>query len=170
MIAYSIGSSGQTLVLTEPVVEHLMRHRQIAQNDCEAGGQLFARLDGNAVRIERATGPRPSDRRSITAFVPNRPAERREIKRLFKQDLHYVGDWHTHPEPRAQPSQTDIASFKDMFRKSRHKLAGFVMLIVGSEMGERGIFVAICNADTLFPLHPVGDPPRDEPFKLCQSV
>ena len=99
VIAYVIGNSGQTLVLTDPVIEHLLCHRQFGPGSREAGGQLFARFEGKTIRIERATGPRPSDRRSLMAFVPNRLAERREITRLFKEGLHYVGDWHTHPEP-----------------------------------------------------------------------
>ncbi len=154
VIEYAIGSSGQTLILTDPVMEHLMLHRQIGADSREAGGQLFARFDGNAIRIERATGPRPSDRRSLMAFVPNRLAERRELRRLFKEGLHYVGDWHTHPEPRPSPSQTDIDSFREMFLKSRHKLASFVMVIVGTEAGENGFYLAICNADGVAPLSP----------------
>ncbi len=149
VIEYTIGSSGQTLVLTDPVIEHLMRHRQIDPGSREAGGQLFARFDGNIIRIERATGPRPSDRRSLMAFVPNRLAERREIKRLFKEGLHYVGDWHTHPEPRPSPSQTDIESFQEMFRKSRHKLASFVMVIVGTATAPEGLFVGLCGKEGL---------------------
>lgn len=149
MIAYAIGNSGQTLVLTDAVIEHLLRHRQAGVGSREAGGQLFARFDGDTIQIERATGPRPSDRRSLMAFVPNRLAERREIKRLFKEGLHYVGDWHTHPEPRPSPSQTDIESFQKMFRKSRHKLVSFVMVIVGTATAPEGLFVGLCGKEGL---------------------
>lgn len=149
VIAYAIGNSGQTLVLTDAVIEHLLRHRQAGVGSREAGGQLFARFDGDTIQIERATGPRPSDRRSLMAFVPNRLAERREIKRLFKEGLHYVGDWHTHPEPRPSPSQTDIESFQKMFRKSRHKLVSFVMVIVGTATAPEGLFVGLCGKEGL---------------------
>ena len=88
------------------------------------------------------------------AFVPNRLAERREIRRLFNERLHYIGDWHTHPEPRPRPSQTDIDSFREMFRKSRHKLASLVMVIVGTEAGENGFYLAVCNADGVVSLSP----------------
>ena len=145
VIAYAIGNSGQTLVLTDAVIEHLLRHRQAGVGSREAGGQLFARFDGDTIQIERATGPRPSDRRSLMTFVPNRLAERREIKRLFNEGLHYVGDWHTHPEARPSPSQTDIDSFREMFRKSRHKLASFVVVIVGTLAPPEGLFVALCD-------------------------
>ena len=145
MIKYSIEGSGQTLIITHAVIDHLKRHRQSSPCSREAGGQLFARIEGNHIRIERATGPRLSDRRGFRKFVPNRLAERREIKRLFKEGLHYVGDWHTHPESLPKPSQTDTDSFREMFRKSHHKLASFVIVISGTAAPPEGIFVALCD-------------------------
>ena len=145
VIEYSIEGSGQTLILTHVVINYLKHHRQFGPHRREAGGQLFARFEGNTIRIERATGPRPSDRRRRMSFVPNRLAERREIKRLFKEGLHYVGDWHTHPESLPRPSQTDIDSFREMFRKSHHKLASFVIVISGKAAPPEGIFVGLCD-------------------------
>ena len=145
VIEYSIAGSGQTLILTHVVIDHLKRHRQSSLRSREAGGQLFARFEGNTIRVERATGPRPSDRRRPMTFVPNRLVERREIKRLFKEGLHYVGDWHTHLEFSPRPSQTDTDSFKEMFRKSRHKLASFVIVIAGTAAPPEGIFVGLCD-------------------------
>ena len=145
VIEYSIEGSGQTLILTDLVIDHLKHHCQSGPRSREAGGQLFAHFEDNTIRIERATGPRPSDRRSLMAFVPNRLAERREIKRLFKEGLHYVGDWHTHSEPLPRPSQTDTDSCKEMFRKSRHKLASFVTVISGTSEPPEGLFVGLCD-------------------------
>ena len=145
VISYSATASAQTIVLTDPVLDCFDRHRQMTATSPEAGGQLFARFDGNIIRVECATGPRSSDRRSSTSFVPNRKAERREIRRSFKKGLHYVGDWHTHPESHPSPSKIDILSFRDMYRKSLHKLASFLMVIVGTAPGEDGLYVALCN-------------------------
>jgi len=147
VISYDISESGQTVILIDAVVGHLDHHRQRTPGSREAGGQLFARFDGNAIQVERTTGPRPSDRRRRMSFIPDRLAERREIKRLFREGLCYVGDWHTHPEPCPIPSQTDIDSFQDMFRKSRHRLASFVMVIVGTADPPTGLFVALCNSE-----------------------
>ena len=147
VISYTIGTSGQRLLLTDHVLAHFRHHRQLGDHSKEAGGQLFATFDGNNIQIERATGPRKRDRRGLTFFIPNRLSERREIARLFKAGLHYVGDWHTHLEPRPQPSSTDIDNFQDMFHKSRHKLASFVMVIVGTVPPPEGMFVGLCNGD-----------------------
>ncbi|MFD1378123.1 Mov34/MPN/PAD-1 family protein [Fodinicurvata halophila] len=145
VISYRIGDTGRELVITEAVLDHVGRHRQYKPSPSEAGGQLFARFEGLKISVERATGPRPSDRRSLFVFSPNRLAERSEIVHLFKVGLHYVGDWHTHPEPHPQPSATDISSFQDMFQQSRHRLASFVMIIVGKSEPPDGLFVALCN-------------------------
>ena len=154
MIRYDIGDSGQRLILNDAVLDHLERHRQLGNQSKEAGGQLFARFDQKTIRIERATGPRPTDRRGYRIFVPNRLAERREIKRLFKAKLYYVGDWHTHPEPQPTPSRIDIGSFRDMFHKSRHELASFVMVIVGTEGFPKSLFVGLCTSEGLDELTP----------------
>ena len=159
MISYSIGNSGQTLIFTDAVLTHFDHHRQVTPQSKETGGQLFAQFDGNKIDIVRATAPRRKDGKTLRTFVPNRLAERREIRRLFKSGLHYVGDWHTHPEPHPGPSKTDIESFQDMFRKSHHKLASFVMVIVGTERPPKGLFVGLCTIEGLdeltFP-HPSG--------------
>ena len=154
MISYSVGNSGQTLILSDAVLAHIESRRQLTPGSTEAGGQLFARIDGSCIIIERATGPRLSDRRSPFSFIPNRIAERREIKRLFKEGLHYAGDWHTHPERRPKPSGTDAGSFRDMFRKSRHQLAGFVMVIVGTDAPPAGLFVGVSDGEKLEALAP----------------
>ncbi len=145
VIEYPVSNSGQTLVLSESVIEHLVRHRQIGRDSHEAGGQLFAHIEDSIIRIELATGPRPSDRRRPRSFLPNRLAERQEIQQLFKEGLHYVGDWHTHSERHPRPSPIDIASFQDMFCQSRHHLASFVLVVVGTAALPCGLFVGIAN-------------------------
>ena len=144
-MCYAVGESGQTLILTQDVLSHFHKHRQHRQNQLEAGGQLFATISECDIRVSRATGPRRSDKRSLFRFVPNRLAERREIKALFRTGLNYVGDWHTHPQRVPMPSSTDIDSITDTFRKSRHGLAGFVMIIVGTSPAPEGLFVAVCD-------------------------
>lgn len=149
MISYPVSHSDQVVVLTDSVLAHFDRYRQIRVGSLEAGGQLFARFDSDIIRVERATGPRSSDRRGPTEFIPNRMAERREIRRAFTDGFHYVGDWHTHPESTPNPSQIDIQSFREMYRKSRHGLASFLMVIVGNSLDDNGLYVALCNQHML---------------------
>jgi integrative and conjugative element protein (TIGR02256 family) len=129
---------GTSVELTQNVFYHVRRYRQTAFWRREAGGQLFARISGDRWVIEAATGPRRGDIRSRFGFHSDRLAEQAEINALFSNGLHYVGDWHTHPEPIPTPSQTDLHSMLKMVRASRHELRGFLMLIVGTKLDASG--------------------------------
>lgn len=157
MIIYRARSSGQSVVLSDDVLAHLSCYRQVDPAAEEGGGQLFATFQTGAVVLEKATGPRSSDRRSRFWFHPNRQAERREIKQQFKLGRHYVGDWHTHPERMPRPSGQDIASFHDLFRNSRHGLANFVMIIVGTLDPPEGLYVGLFDHKHTIELDPLGD-------------
>ncbi len=146
-LEYAVGDSGQKLTFCAEVLSHIMGRRQKRSSEPESGGQLFATFEGGNVIVRRATGPRDSDLRSRSSFVPNRVAERREIKRLYRDGLHYVGDWHTHHQRIPVPSAVDLRSMSEVFTKSRHALAGFVLLIVGTVAPPEGFFVAICDGE-----------------------
>lgn len=155
MIVYPLGRDGQTLTFADAVLAHFKRHRQVRASQAEAGGQLFASIAGSAVTVQIATGPRRSDRRSPTAYVPSRRAENKEIARMFGRGLHYVGDWHTHREPRPVASHLDAQSIHEIFRRSRHQLAGMVIAIVGIDLPPIGLLVAITNGRTIRTLSPL---------------
>jgi integrative and conjugative element protein (TIGR02256 family) len=78
--------------------------------------------------------------------------------RLFEQGLHYVGDWHTHPEPIPHPSATDTAEILDIFRCSKHELAAMLLVIVGQSTFPKGLFVGAVHGYGVQSLHP--DAPR----------
>ena len=143
MLEYPIGSSGQVVVLPAEVVRKFRRCRQKRWYQREAGGQLFARLSLPRILIEEATGPRRTDRRTRTSYLPDRAAEQREIDSRHPEGLHYVGDWHTHPEEIPCPSALDIASISDSVRKSTHALNGFLLVIVGQAEPPSGLLVSV---------------------------
>ena len=55
MICYLWAETGPRIDFDDRVVAHFARHRQRHLLQREAGGQLFARLDGDAATIEVAT-------------------------------------------------------------------------------------------------------------------
>jgi integrative and conjugative element protein (TIGR02256 family) len=132
VITVPLTAEGANLVLSDTVVEHFALHQQVRHNQAEAGGQLFARLTRYEIFVEEATGPRPTDRRGRTHYTPDRQAERKEIRERFPLGLHYVGDWHTHPESVPTPSVIDRSTISDCSRRSTHKLAGFLLIVVGN--------------------------------------
>ena len=124
-------------------MEHLKRYQQKRKLQREAGGQLFARFDGLRIIVEEATGPRSRDRRTRTSYTPSRFAEQREIDTRYKRGLHYIGDWHTHPEKIPSPSITDIRSIDDCVSKSEHSLNGFILIVVGSAKPPGGFHISL---------------------------
>ncbi len=132
MLSLPLDNGNSDLVFSDAVMAHFLNQQQNRLSDTEAGGQLFARLTRFEIYVETATGPRPGDKRTRTSYVPDRNAERAEIRSMFAQGLHFVGDWHTHPERVAHPSATDEGTIRDCVTKSTHQLRGFVLVVVGN--------------------------------------
>lgn len=133
----------QQLVLNEHVLRHFRAYQQISRREVEAGGQLFASFSDGQVIVSKATGPRKSDGRFRTLYIPDRAAEQREIERWHSKGLHYVGDWHTHPSRVPFPSGADLASIRECFIKSRHHLNGFLLIVVGTAEFPRGLHLSL---------------------------
>jgi len=140
-----VGNSAQGLVIKPAVLNHFRKHQQRTCFHREAGGQLFARFSSVEVAVEAATGPRKSDHRTRTSYVPDPRREQQEINDCHKKGLHYVGDWHSHPEPRPRPSRNDSESIRDSFRKSKHHLNGLLLIIVGTDSFPSGLSVSLCD-------------------------
>lgn len=117
-------------------------HRQTGWFSREAGGQLFADIDGNLWYVLAATGPRSADRRGRFHFWPDRKAEQREIDQQFAAGLAYVGDWHTHPEKVPKPSPNDTLSIENVVRESTFHTSGLLLCIVGLAPFPEGLHVS----------------------------
>ena len=152
---FQIGDTTMTVEFSDPVLAHFRKHAQNSDRSPEAGGQLFAQItgDGNHWLVSCATGPRPSDQRSRFFFKPDRRTEQREIHAEFELGNHYVGDWHTHPEPSPQPSASDTRSMAEIVQKSTHQLPGFLMVIIGTHTPPEGIWISMhSRRRTAYPL------------------
>lgn len=121
------------------------QHKQMEEKSLESGGQLFARLSSEEVVVSRATGLREGDKRGRFLFWPNRRKEQDEIKTLHEEGYHYVGDWHTHPEPLPKPSNTDLVNILECYNQSKHDLKYFIMAIIGTKPFPDGLHVSIHN-------------------------
>lgn len=138
---------GTLVTFSAEVVKHFAEHRQQGKIKTEIGGQLFAEFVRNEVRVVRTTGPNATDKRGWAWFRPDQRKQNVEIKQLFEEGLHFVGDWHTHPESEPRPSSWDLESMEDCFKKSRHQLKAFVMVIVGQANFPQGLWVSLHGPD-----------------------
>ncbi len=122
----------QKIILVDSVIETFREYKQDKRNKPEAGGQLFAEINDNKdVIIRRATTPKRRDKQGRYSFIPDLKQQNLDIQELFSIGLHYVGDWHTHPEQAPTPSHLDIQTVHQTFRTSNHQLNYFILVIVG---------------------------------------
>lgn len=110
----------------------------------EKGGQLFATFVKGKVLVVRATVVKGASSRF--SFWPDRAAEQGQIDNLFTEGLHYVGDWHSHPERQPTPSGPDRQKMVDIFRSSKHELSLMLMAIVGQADFPGGLFLGAVTA------------------------
>jgi integrative and conjugative element protein (TIGR02256 family) len=157
VITFDVGAPSRYLILESSVVRHLESHRQLATEDREAGGQLFATFSDGDVIIREASGPRPTDHRTRTSYCADRKAEQNEILERHERGLHYVGDWHTHPSRTPRPSHLDYLSIRETFRRSTHRLDGFILMVVGTLPRLKGLHVSVNTADQTVRLQRTGN-------------
>lgn len=155
---------GTAVILSPEVVVHFEANRQLGKIKTEVGGQLFANFVKNEVHVIRATGPNPADKRGWAWFKPDQRQQNIEIKRLFDKRLHFVGDWHTHPESEPSPSGRDIESMRECFERSHHQLKAFVMIIVGRARFPKGLWVSLHGHEKWEHLI------VETPSKLCGAI
>jgi integrative and conjugative element protein (TIGR02256 family) len=141
---YATGRKQQVFVGARALAT-MQRHRQLRERDSEAGGMLFARISPEAIRIEDATEPQRSDWRWRFGFWPCNRTQQQVIDAKFKIGLHFVGEWHTHPEPRPHPSALDFDSMEKCFLHSRHQLKAIIMIILGTSPAPEGLWVSLHN-------------------------
>ena len=156
------GSGRERIVFHPDVLNHFMNYRQLTATAREAGGQLFAVIANGRIEVVAATGPYPVDKRGRFSFSPSRFKERLDIFCMYRRGLHYVGDWHTHPEPKPTPSSIDVANIREIFAKSRHHYSGILLVIVGQLPIPDGIYAAIANEDSVVQVHPTATPAKLE--------
>lgn len=137
-----VGVAGLEVIFEPDALSAFHRHRQTNRWRKEAGGQLFARINGSRWEIKVATGPKDRDRRGRFMFWPDRQSEQEEIYSFHSRGLDYVGDWHTHPQDEPKPSNSDLTSIGTIVTSSRHHLPGFLLVIVGRRTFPAGLWVS----------------------------
>lgn len=146
-LRYGFTPGGASLIISDKAISTMIRFRQIGSSQKEAGGQLFGHFDGSDTIIVEATRPKWVDRRGRTIFRPNRWLQHREIRDRYARGLHFIGDWHTHPEKIPRPSNEDLHNMTECFERSVHELHAFVMIIVGTALPPEGLHVSLVKKD-----------------------
>jgi integrative and conjugative element protein (TIGR02256 family) len=129
----------QELWLSESTLRYIARHRQLAPWSTEAGGQLFGTIDAQKISLIEAVGPYAGDERSRHLYRSNPVAAQRAIDERSRQNLLYLGEWHTHAEDIPSASRLDDDAMHRLIAKSHLNSNSLLMMIVGRAQGGRGL-------------------------------
>lgn len=148
----ALPNSKQSLVLCGDVLKTFLEARQTAPGDKETGGILLAEISNKEVRIVNATRAEKPASVSRFLFKPSLRKKRLVVKEAFEAGLHFAGEWHTHPEKNPTPSSIDEESMKDSFKRSKHELNSFIMVIVGNCEEDLSLSVTLHSKGAMLPL------------------
>lgn len=135
-IAFTNEEKTLSLYFSPETLSTFNRHRQSHSQDTERGGQLFAPSIGSSdgcVRISIATPPHRNDRATRFSLELDPRRCRSEIRTHYRDGLHLVGYWHTHPQTCPSISTKDIASLSQNLTGGGWSLTRLVAIVVGTK-------------------------------------
>lgn len=118
------------VVIAPEVLELLIRYRQSAPEDCEAGGILIGMIHGSHIEVTSATEPQLADKRTRTLFKRSEEGHQFILNERWEKSggtENYVGEWHTHPERNPKPSGIDLREWS----RTSIRMAEPMIVIIG---------------------------------------
>jgi integrative and conjugative element protein (TIGR02256 family) len=140
-----VEKSNQEIIICQSIFSDISKYMQEG-NKPENGGLLFAEFYLPKIFVRKASMPNKTDYRNRHEFKPDQVMQQKTINVYFKKGLHYIGEWHTHPEEYPVPSVADITSMQDTFIASRHELNYFLLIIAGNKISNDMFWIGLQNA------------------------
>ena len=139
-------------VIAESVISTWFDFRQSQAKSKEAGGILLGRYypDSHTILVDDLTTPMFRDRRTRTTFFRSK-AHDKALKKYWKETKGYgglLGLWHTHPEPKPNPSVTDLNDLASQFTSSKYLSERILYVIVGTS--HIGFWIAYSQISRIF--------------------
>lgn len=110
----------------------MISFRQVSLASKEAGGILLGYRRGPHLEVLGVTMPHPNDVRGRHHFQRKDAAHQTIATAQWHESdghIHYLGEWHTHPEPDPTPSSIDRREWKKLATIQSHPL---LFIIVGT--------------------------------------
>lgn len=123
----------------------------------ETGGILVGRYapDGSAARVLGLSGPPLDSRRGPTTFVRGCAGIDQWLARIWPRGIHYLGEWHLHPDSSAEASGTDFQTLSTIASTPTYRCPAPLLLIVGGTAAAREQRWWIWSAGRALALHPL---------------
>lgn len=138
------------LDLPDDVARYMRREASKAKST-ETGGILIGHYsaDLSLAIVDRAT-PAPGDSRSgSTWFMRGTARLDKVLERVWKDGLHYLGEWHYHPDGHPEASPSDRAQMHNIAADPKMQCATPVLLILG-DRGEEPKIAAYAQRQGIF--------------------
>lgn len=152
MDIYELRSRRFSIFIEGSPQQSMATHRQVADGDSEAGGVLIGETRPECLVVTHATTPQPGDTRGRLFFNRKAEGHQEQVIERWKESqgrLDYIGEWHTHPEKRPQPSLVDRVGW--IWRSVQSKKPLLVLIV-----GQENCFVAIQDGLKLEQAHLCG--------------
>lgn len=131
-LEFVLPGSRWSVVLTPTVERALLLAAQTESRSPERLGELFAR-DVQPARLEIGLATEAMATRAGRTKIEFDVGEMaRNRRKRFREGWHFVGLWHTHPEPCPEPSATDLLLAQDHAAIAGEVLTGILFVIVGN--------------------------------------
>lgn len=127
--------NGKLLQFSPASLSVFEKHRQLRNDQNEAGGLLIGRmlLQGDVI-IDQAVEPSMEDKSSRFSFFRPIKLAQQFVVRIWHRSRgtqNYLGEWHTHPEDNPNPSSTDIKNWIKVWQTSSEEIGELFFVIVG---------------------------------------
>lgn len=125
-----------TVVFEPPVEQFFAEIEETFDYRLESGGILVGtRKPGTLLTVTDVTSPQKSDRRLPFRFRRSPTGHQKIMDALWEESGYekmYLGEWHTHREPRPTPSSVDTSGWKRL-AKSKQNTPWMLFLILGQQ-------------------------------------
>jgi integrative and conjugative element protein (TIGR02256 family) len=132
-------TDGGKLEIGAVALARMLTFRQDGFWKREAGGVLMGRFIHNSldIVIDDVTVPMRGDVRGRFKFLRDRYRHQQILNQVWQDSgrtTHYLGEWHTHPEPIPTPSATDLRDWGRRLQEDVFSSSTLLFIIVGIEV------------------------------------
>jgi integrative and conjugative element protein (TIGR02256 family) len=135
-----LSNKGILKLHAEPLAK-MESYKQDSIEKLEAGGVLLGRFikKSKNIILDRVTVPMVGDQRNRFSFIRSEKGHQRIISSAWGKSAgtcNYIGEWHTHPENKPNPSYKDIKNWEKILSRNFLSSQYLYFIIIGiSEIG-----------------------------------
>lgn len=137
------------LSVPEGAVQQLLKFCCEAGN-VETGGILIGHYsaDRTTAVVDRISGPPPDSKHFLSRFFRGVDGLQDLLIRMWSaaKRQYYLGEWHYHPLPDAEPSRDDIVQMNKIASSDRYACPEPVLLIAAGAPSVAGLFSATVHS------------------------